>query len=370
MAYPQSTLEQIVDSERSMFLDAESRYGRYFKFARTSTMYLTLCVVAVEYDRSDTFGRFFSLMKKHHTLAFLSALRLHKVQAMVNLRLVLEAGAGAAYAIANPDFRGFADIDAFGIMDTSKKLSKQYKWLKDHYPEASKDIEDIKKQINDQNAHANIISAHATFLADPATDVVALPFFDAEDEHIVQTDLWRIGRAAITLMELFYGITKEVALEIGRSVVEFRPDFPNAILGLKVDSDALLDEIKESDRYKTALRKEQERSEAKEQAARQRDRRTISCRSPPVGVLRSCSAIGAPSQIVSRRAATSARRATRYRQKAALLAAAAARLANEATIFLRPDSLIMAIALLGSTHCVVRRWDSGHTWLCRFAKRG
>ena len=42
------------------------------------------------------------------------------------------------------------------------------------------------------------------------------------------------------------------------------------------------------------------------------------------------------------------------RQKAALLAAAAARLANVATIFLRPASLIMAIALLGSTHCVVR----------------
>jgi hypothetical protein len=245
-----------------MFLDGESRYGRYFRFAWTATMYLTLCLVAVEYDRSDTFGRLFSLMKKHHTLAFLSALRLHKVQAMVNLRLVLEAGAGAAYAIASPDIRGFADIDAFGIME-SKKLSKQYKWLKDHYPEASKDIEDIKKQINDQNAHANIISAHATFLADPATEVVALPFFDVEDERMVQTDLWRISRAAITLMDLFYGVTKDVALEIGRSVVDFRPDFPNAILGLKVESDALLDEIKESDRYKTALRKEQERSEAR-----------------------------------------------------------------------------------------------------------
>ena len=51
---------------------------------------------------------------------------------------------------------------------------------------------------------------------------------------------------------------------------------------------------------------------------------------------------------------THARRATPDRQKAALLAAAAARLANVATIFLRPASLIMAIALLGSTHCVVR----------------
>jgi hypothetical protein len=44
--------------------------------------------------------------------------------------------------------------------------------------------------------------------------------------------------------------------------VEFRLDFPNAIAGLAVESNALLDEIKGSERYKTALRKEQERSEA------------------------------------------------------------------------------------------------------------
>jgi hypothetical protein len=211
MAYPQSTLKEIVDSERSMFLEGESRYGRHFKYAHAATMYLSVCVVSVEHDRSDTFGRLFSLLKKHHTLAFLSALRLHRVQAMTNLRQVLEAGAGAAYAIANPDIRGFADIDAFGIMDTSKKLSKQYKWLKDHYPEASKDIEDIKKQINDQNAHANIISAHATFRVGQTIDVVDLPFFDAEDEYFVQTDLWQISSVAITLMNLFYGVTKDVA---------------------------------------------------------------------------------------------------------------------------------------------------------------
>jgi hypothetical protein len=96
MAYPQSTLEEIVESERSMFLDGESRYGQHFKHARATTIYLSLCVVSVDHDRSDTFGRLFSLMKKQHTLAFLSALRLHKVQAMLNLRQVLEAGAGAA----------------------------------------------------------------------------------------------------------------------------------------------------------------------------------------------------------------------------------------------------------------------------------
>ena len=62
-------------------------------------------------------------------LAFLSALRLHHVQAMMNLRQVLEAGAAAAYCIANPKVEDFVDIDEFGIMDPSKELTnKRYRW--------------------------------------------------------------------------------------------------------------------------------------------------------------------------------------------------------------------------------------------------
>jgi hypothetical protein len=264
MAYPQSTLEEIVASERSMFLDGESRYGRHFQHARDATMYLSLCVATVEHDRSDTFGRLFSLTKKHHTLAFLSALRLHKVQAMLNLRQALEAGAGAAYAIANPDVRGFADIDAFGIMNPSKKLTeKRYRWLDENHPKASKRIEDIKKQINDQNAHANIISADATFRVGPTGDVADLPFFDAEHKDMVQTDLHVISSAAITLMDLFYGVAKDAARVTGRPVVEFRPDFSNRIAILATQSNALLDEIKGGQFFKTAMRKEEERRKAK-----------------------------------------------------------------------------------------------------------
>ena len=214
------TLEEIIESERSMFFGGEARYGRHFRHARDATMHLSLCVVSVDLDRWDTFGRLFSLMKKHHTLAFLSALRLHRVQAMLNLRQVLEAGAGAAYAIENPDVRDFADIDAFGIMDPSNRLSKHYKWLNDNYPQASKKIGDIKKQINNQMAHANIVSADSMFRVGQMPDVADLPFFDAEDQYIVQNDLWQIGSAAITLIGLFYLVKENVAHATGRSVLE------------------------------------------------------------------------------------------------------------------------------------------------------
>lgn len=68
-------------------------------------------------------------------LALLSTVRLHKVQSMMNLRQVLEAGAAAAFAIANPEMQHFADTDANGFLDPSKALAKKrYAWLDKHFP--------------------------------------------------------------------------------------------------------------------------------------------------------------------------------------------------------------------------------------------
>jgi hypothetical protein len=106
-----------------MIRDGEARYGRHYKHAWSATIYLTRCVETVDNDRSEVFGRLISLIKKHQMLAFLSALRLHHVQAMMNLRQVLEGGAAAAYSIANPNVEDFVDIAEFGIMDPSKELT-------------------------------------------------------------------------------------------------------------------------------------------------------------------------------------------------------------------------------------------------------
>jgi hypothetical protein len=85
----QSTLEEIWDSERLMLKTANERYGKYWGNARASTVFLSRCITAIDPDRM-MFGHFFSHMKKHHTLALFSAVRLHKVQAMMDLRQVLE----------------------------------------------------------------------------------------------------------------------------------------------------------------------------------------------------------------------------------------------------------------------------------------
>jgi hypothetical protein len=264
MAYPQSSIEEIVDSERAMIRDGEARYGRHYKLAQTSTMYLTLCIESIDADRSDTFGRLISLIKTHLMLAFLSALRLHHVQAMMNLRQVFEAGAAAAYSIANPTVDDFVDIDEFGLMDPTKELtSKRYKWLDENYAAASSWIKDQKKLINEQSAHANIISGNRGFRVVAEGKGVSTPFFDIEDEAFVKIDLWRVGSAAIGLMQLFYLVTGDVGRTSGRFVLGFRSDFERAWRSLAVESNALLDEQRDSDRFKAAMFKAEQRAKAK-----------------------------------------------------------------------------------------------------------
>ena len=254
MAYPQSTLEAIVASECSMFFEGEARYGRHFKHARAATMYLSLCVVSVDHARSDTFGRLFSLMKKQHTLAFprrYACTRFRLCSICVKFSKLAQ---GPPTPLRTRMFGVSADIDPFGIMDPSKKLAKnRYRWLDKNYPSDRNGSRTQRGRINNQTAHANIVSADATFRVGQTTDVVDLPFFDAEDEYFVQTDLWLISSVAIKLMGLFYLVKEDVARTTGRSVLEFCLDFPNTIGGLAAESNALLDEIKGSDRYKTAM---------------------------------------------------------------------------------------------------------------------
>jgi Mlc titration factor MtfA (ptsG expression regulator) len=149
-------------------------------------------------------------------LAVLSTVRLHKVQAMMNLRQAVEAGACAAYAIANPDHTHFVDADEHGILDPSQNVAKKrYRWLDQNYADASKAIQEIKDKINATTAHANLINAYGMSEANETEGWFSEPFFDKEDAHFVKTDLWMIATAALTLMHVFYEVNENVrALEL------------------------------------------------------------------------------------------------------------------------------------------------------------
>jgi hypothetical protein len=252
MDFAQSTLEEIADSELRMVLAAKERFGTHYVNARAASVFLSRCIVGIDHDRM-IFARYFALLKKYHMLALLSAVRLHKVQAM---RQVLEPGAAAAFAIANPENEHFFEIDKNNIIASDQKLTvKRYRWLELNFKAGSDAIKAKKDLINNQQAHANIVSTESVFDIAEDGEMVNAPFFDAEDEHFVKIDLWLASSIAVALMDLFYGVNK------GRDVITFMDRFPEFWQRLKSDTEALRQEIMATERAQAALTKANRGSE-------------------------------------------------------------------------------------------------------------
>jgi hypothetical protein len=248
MELKQSTFEEVIESERQLVLDADARYSKHYRNARACSIFLSCSIVSVELSHHETFGRFFSQMKKHHMLALLSTLRLHKVQSMMNLRQVLEAGTAAAFAIANPEMHHFADVDEIGLLDPSKALAKKrYRWLDEHFAVDSQSIKEKNELINKTTSHANIVSANQTFDVDDELRNIAAPFFDIEDDYHVQADLWLIASVGVELMALLYEVNQT------RYAVEFTKDFPQLLNYAARQNDAVHAEVTSTDRYKRAM---------------------------------------------------------------------------------------------------------------------
>jgi hypothetical protein len=191
------------------------------------------------------FGFLFSQMKKHHTLALFSAMRLHRVQAMMDLRQVLEAGASAAFASGNPGQEHFVDVREDGILDPSLPLTKKrYAWLEANYREKSDWIKSTKEHINSWSAHANIITANSVFKVNETGDLGQAPFFDIEDEYHVKGDLWLISSVALTLMDLLYGVNQSY------KAVRFVDNFARNMQDYAAANNSLLEDLKQSERYK------------------------------------------------------------------------------------------------------------------------
>jgi len=244
MDMKQSTIGDIIESESKMILGAAKKYGEYFVNASDFNHLLNEFIKSIDPDRF-IFAIFLSQIRKHHTLALFSAVRLHHTQSMMDLRQVLEAGACAAYAIANPNKNDFADVDKNGILNPSNKLTKKrYMWLDKNYLDKSRFIKNMKGLINKLSAHSNIVSAHKNFNFDTDNKKFETPFFDIEDEYHVKTDLWMIGNIAMGLMDLFSGVNKNLG------VVKFIDEFIPRLKSLEAQNHKLKDELMKNPRFK------------------------------------------------------------------------------------------------------------------------
>lgn len=253
MAFPQSTLVEITESEAHMVRTAADRYGNFFLNSWECSLLLSKCVVSVDHSRLN-FARFHAVLKKHHTLAILSLVRLHKVQAMMDLRQALEAGCAAAFAIAKPENGHFFNVDQYGIITSPQNLTeKRYLWLDQNFKQRSDGIKTKKKMINDNHSHTNIVSSESVFRVDDTGELINAPFFDIEDAHFVKIDLWLAAGIALELMDWFYGVNKE------RDVIAFAPGFVDDVQRLAKVTDALRAEMVGTERFKAAMEKQNAR---------------------------------------------------------------------------------------------------------------
>ena len=144
----QTTIGEIIENERDMVMRAPETYGSYFTHALETSAFLTKFIKSIDpgYDLSSRF-----LLWRKNTICsrFCRTVRLHKIQAMMNLRQVLEAGASAAFATHNPDPSNFVDSDAVGLLSASQSLTKKrYQWLDKELPDGSRSIKKMKDQID------------------------------------------------------------------------------------------------------------------------------------------------------------------------------------------------------------------------------
>jgi hypothetical protein len=203
------SLNALSADEHQMVIDAERRYGNYYVNAHNTTIMLSNIMMWPLID-CDLFIRFLSQMKKYHTLSVISTVRLHRIQAKMDLRYFLESTVHAAYSLVHTDTKIYFDFDAGKILDAKKASEKVYVWIEATYNDHSKGIQNIKKLINEQTAHANVVNSEHNFRYVPGERAeIHTSYFDFEDDKMVKVDLWQCAQAGLIAIDLILAVQRQ-----------------------------------------------------------------------------------------------------------------------------------------------------------------
>lgn len=223
--------------EHQKLVDAERRYGNSFVNAYNATIMLSKIMVW-PIVACDLFIRFYSQIKKYHTLSLVSTVRLHRVQAKMDLRYCLESTVNAAFTLAHTDTQNYFDYAGNKINNAQKATAHAYKWIENVYPGHSKFIKDMKDEINGHTAHAHVVNSHHNFDFVPGEGAeIITSYFDFQDDQLVKMDLWLCAKAGLYAIDLILAVQKDFG--------GFLPTSDVDDLGqLMADNDAVLYELR------------------------------------------------------------------------------------------------------------------------------
>lgn len=248
MKFKQSNIGEIIESEREMALTGAQRYGEYFINAAEFNALLNNFIKSIDDPNKYIFVAFLSQVRLNATLALFSSVRLHHVQAGLNMRQLLESGAWAAYAMGNAEKEKFCEVENNDIIGVPKRLKEaRDAWLTSNFEPKSEEIRRLKKLINDSVAHSNIVYAFQNFESKLSETGFHTPFFDFDDEYKVKSDLWFLANIILGLLDLFYGAN----LRFG--VFKLRDDFLSVYHALVRQNNNLKIEMMKHPRFQKSL---------------------------------------------------------------------------------------------------------------------
>ena len=202
---------KISELEHKMVHDASKDYGEYWVYANEAIHLLQNFVDGVAIE-AQAFSIFLSQIQKSSTLAVLSTLRRHDVQALIMIRHLSESTVLAAYSLVEYELNKYIYTSKNGYAMEKKDIKKRaYKWIEKEYPDISKRIKLAKDQINDLYAHANLLSAFTNYKISEENNIV-LEFFDKKDDVFTKQRLWWIGNISFGIIDLITKVNRKHSL--------------------------------------------------------------------------------------------------------------------------------------------------------------
>jgi hypothetical protein len=174
--------------------------------------------------------------------------RLHRVQAKMNLRYFLESTVHAGYALAHPETTVYFDLEKQELGDAKKATGHAHRWILQAFPGPSDFIKGMKEEINRETAHANVINSkhNFSFVSGDHAEIQT-SYFDFEDDRQVRVDLWMAAKAGLHAADFILAVQR-----VGGGFV---PKVEAADLQtLMTDNDAVLSELQREGRQGASVK--------------------------------------------------------------------------------------------------------------------
>lgn len=149
------------------------------------------------------FLAFLTQLRKSLVLSLLSLLRRHENQAQLMMRLAIESISKAGYTLTVTDDKEVVNCHDDDTMSEAKGFQKKaYDWIETTYPRHSEKLKYFKNLINYHYSHSNIFSAASDWSPTIGDGGIYSPFFDKEDQLLIDAGLWQLANIALFGIDL------------------------------------------------------------------------------------------------------------------------------------------------------------------------